>query len=141
MAIFHGRCIGASWANLSNDVYYSGVATDSLTVTNAIAEMNSLRYRCIAGNDFGNATSSVATLTVRYIPIINVQPDNQSVVNGQNAVFTVSATANPAPTYRWQTSNNDGVWVALNNAAPYSGVTTTILTITTANVITGLNAA
>jgi hypothetical protein len=64
-------------------------------------------------------------------PSITMQPVNQSVSAGKTPDFTVAASGSPAPTYQWQVSTNGGsVWSNLLNVSPYSGVTTTTLTIT-----------
>ncbi|MBO1679617.1 InlB B-repeat-containing protein [Bittarella massiliensis (ex Durand et al. 2017)] len=41
-------------------------------------------------------------------PLITAQPGDQAVTSGQRAVFGVTATGNPAPTYQWQINRNGG---------------------------------
>ncbi|NDP27513.1 MAG: T9SS type A sorting domain-containing protein [Flavobacterium sp.] len=48
---------------------------------------------------------------------------------GSNAVFTVTTSGTSSPTYKWQVNNGTG-WVDLTNVAPYSGVSTSSLTVT-----------
>jgi hypothetical protein len=68
-------------------------------------------------------------------PSITLQPVNQTVRPGRNASFTVAASGMPAPTFQWQISTDGGsAWSTLLNGAPYSGVTTTTLTITGASL-------
>ncbi len=43
-----------------------------------------------------------ATLTNAEPPLISIPPSNQVVSLGQTAVFSVTATASPAPGYQWQ---------------------------------------
>jgi hypothetical protein len=63
-------------------------------------------------------------------PAITMQPVNQTVTAGQSPQFTVAAIGTPAPTYQWQVSINGGsLWSNLPNASPYSGATTTTLTV------------
>jgi len=98
------------------------------------------QYRAVATNSAGTATSTAATLTVTAAPsapVITTQPTNQTVTSGGNAAFTVAASGTPTPTYQWQVSVSGGAFTSLTNAAPYSGVTTTTLTIT--NVTAGLS--
>jgi hypothetical protein len=56
---------GATWTNLTNAGVYSGVATDTLTISNSTG-LNGRQYRVICGTDTGNtnATSTARTLTV-----------------------------------------------------------------------------
>ncbi|MEJ5994186.1 hypothetical protein WG904_07095, partial [Pedobacter sp. Du54] len=70
-------------------------------------------------------------------PSFTAQPSNSSVCAGSNSTFSV--TASNATSYQWQVSTNGGsTFNALSNNSPYSGVTTTTLTITGATA--GLNA-
>jgi glucose/arabinose dehydrogenase len=126
---------GASFTNLANGAPYSGVTTNVLALTAVTAGLNNNQYRLVATNSAGTATSAAATLTVNTVssaPVITTQPISQTVSTGENASFTVSATGTPAPTYQWQASIGGGPFTNLTNAAPYSGVTTTTLTITAA---------
>lgn len=59
-------------------------------------------YTVVVTNAAGSVTSNAAALTVNAPPVITVQPANQSVVVGQTATFSVTATGNPAPTYQWR---------------------------------------
>lgn len=59
-----------------------------------------------------------------------------SSCSGSNAIFTVS-TNGSSPTYLWQVNTNGSGWVDLANGAPYSGVTTSTLTIS--GVTSGMN--
>ena len=54
---------GASWTDLTNTAPYSGSDTAMLTVSPSIA-LNGTRYRVVATNTAGSATSNFATLTV-----------------------------------------------------------------------------
>jgi pimeloyl-ACP methyl ester carboxylesterase len=63
-------------------------------------------------------------------PEITMQPVNQAVTVGQNSTFTVAADGSPTPMLQWQVSTNAGVtWTNLTNTSPYSGVTSTTLSV------------
>jgi sugar lactone lactonase YvrE len=86
-----------------------------------------------AGNlyvaDTGNHVIRVALLSPTT-PTIDTHPSSTSVNAGANATFTVTASGNLTPSMQWQVSTNGGTsWSDLSNASPYSGVTTTTLTI------------
>ena len=54
---------GTGFANLSNAGPYSGVTTNTLTVTGATAAMNNYNYRCLISNSWGcSDTTSSSTL-------------------------------------------------------------------------------
>jgi hypothetical protein len=61
---------GANWNNVTNTGIYSGAATATLTITNAIAPLNNNRYRCL----LSNATCSVPTATNASILTVNALP-------------------------------------------------------------------
>jgi hypothetical protein len=61
-------------------------------------------------------------------PVITSQPANAVVCLGGNTTFDVVASG-PSLTYQWQEDQGAG-FVNLSNVAPYSGVTTSTLTIT-----------
>jgi len=67
---------------------------------------------------------------------VTTQPTSQTVTYGAaTATFSAAAAGSPAPTVQWQLSTNSGgSWSNLSNVAPYSGVTTGTLTITSPTV-------
>ncbi|MGB7220414.1 MAG: S8 family serine peptidase, partial [Vicinamibacterales bacterium] len=125
---------GGSFTDLANTAPYSGVTTTTLTVTSATVGLTGNQYRAVATNSAGTATSTAATLTVTAIPVITTQPTSQTVAAGATATFSVAASGTPTPTYQWQVAIGGGAFTALTNVAPYSGVTTATLTVTSATV-------
>ena len=122
---------GASYVNLSNTAnVYSGVTTANLTVENITAGMDDYRYRVIISNDAcASATSTHGLLTVKPSPSITTQPSNKTICSGSNTSFSI--VASNATSYQWQVNSGSG-WGAVPNAAPYSGVSTATLSITSA---------
>lgn len=123
---------GVNWSNLTNVSPYSGVTTDTLTITAADPSLNGNQYRCVATNSVGAGTSDVAHLTVGIpsAPIFDTQPTNQSGTIGATVSFTAAASGIPTPTLQWQVSTDGGSnWTDLTNITPYSGTTTGTLTI------------
>jgi hypothetical protein len=116
--------------NLNNGGHYSGATTGTLTITGADSN-DVASYRCVVTNAYGSATSSSATLSLvssNTAPTITQQPANQSVSPGATASFAVSASGSGTLSYQWQKNT-----IALSNAGHYAGVTTTTLTISTAD--------
>lgn len=62
-------------------------------------------------------------------PAITTQPASVTVASGANTTFSVVATGTPTPTLKWQRSTDGTTFTDLSNGAPYSGVTTTTLTV------------
>jgi hypothetical protein len=113
---------------LTNNASYSGVTTNTLTISNPAITLNGKQYTVKLNGSCGSeVTSNTATLTVNANPTITVQPSNPSSVCENNGTATISVTAYGAGLlYQWYV---DGTTV-LTNTAPYSGVTTETLTIT-----------
>ncbi len=83
-------------------------------------------------------TAAYPTPNANYTSIgtsstITAQPTDQSVNVGGTAVFsTVLTTGSGTTTYQWQVSADGGTtWTNVTNSAPFSGATTTTLTVTT----------
>ncbi|RWU07813.1 beta strand repeat-containing protein, partial [Pedobacter chitinilyticus] len=127
---------GSGFTDITNGGVYSGATTTTLAITGATAGMNAYQYRCVATGvpSFVPANSNAATLTINPSPSITTQPSNVSINNGGNT--TITAQASNATGYQWQLDNGGG-FNNLANTAPYSGVTTTTLTITNATL--GMN--
>jgi len=87
-----------------------------------------------AGNlyvsDSGNHAIRVGMVSAAA-PAITTSPASVAVNEAGTATFTVAITGNLAPTIAWQVSSDAGTtWTTITNAAPYSGATTSTLTVT-----------
>jgi len=85
------------------------------------------------GFSTGGATVHVGTVVFRGTtppagPTITDQPDNEPVVEGDPATFTVAATGTGTLTYQWQEDDGGG-FSNVTNGGAYSGATTATLTI------------
>ena len=114
-------------ANLSNGGHYSGATTATLTITGADSG-DAANYRCVVTNEGGSTNSNAAALTLKAATTITQQPSDQSVNEGETAIFSVTATGDGTRTYRWQKNQ-----VNLSNGGHYSGVTTATLTVSSAD--------
>lgn len=88
--------------NISDVGNWSGSATDTLNITSA-PEADSGDYTVVISNAYGSTTSSVATVTISLNPVApNMNgPNNLSVLQGNTAVFSASASGFPAPDLQW----------------------------------------
>ena len=91
--------IGFQW--LFNAAPLPDATNSSYTIGN-VQTNDAGGYSVIATNTFGNATSSVATLTVIVAPVILVNPASLTVVTGSTAGFSVSAIGAAPLGYQWQ---------------------------------------
>ena len=92
---------GVTWFNLSDTAAYSGAATSMLSVTGATVGDSGSKFRCVAANASGTATSRTVALTVHSetSPVITEQPPSQEVVNGQQVSLSIATTG--ASSYQW----------------------------------------
>ncbi len=118
------------WQSSTDGVTYTNLpgATSGTYDSGATTVAHSgRRYRVVATNVAGTATSNAATLTVSPIPdaspAITTQPQSQTVTAPASATFTALASGTPAPAYQWQ-SSTDGVAFADIAGATGSSFTT-----------------
>jgi hypothetical protein len=102
-----------------------GATSSPLSITSTTPGENGYEYRAVFTNTQGSATSSAATLTVLYAPVITTQPQSQTDPAGQVATFTAAANANPTATVQWQVSVDGGT--TFNNIAGATATTYTLL--------------
>jgi phosphotransferase system IIA component len=79
----------------------------------------------------GTSNSFTVSAPACTTPSVTTQPTGQSITYGASTSFTAAASGTPTPTIQWQVSTGGGPFTNLSNVAPYSGVTTGTLTITT----------
>jgi hypothetical protein len=100
----------SSWADVP------GGTGAALTVDAARAD-DGARYRAVASNEAGTATSAPATLTVTWGPEVTEPPADAAGLPGTTARFAVAAAGSPAPAVRWQTApSGQDVWTDVAGA-------------------------
>ncbi|HXJ72523.1 MAG TPA: immunoglobulin domain-containing protein, partial [Candidatus Dormibacteraeota bacterium] len=82
-------------------------ATGSSYTKNNVQATNAGSYSVVVSNVLGNATSGNAVLTVNTPPAITGQPQSQSVIAGNNASFTVTASGASPLAYQWRLSGTN----------------------------------
>jgi hypothetical protein len=95
-----------------NGAAITGATSASYTTPAAIASDNGSSFTVTVTGTSGSVTSSAATLTVNGPPAITAQPTSKTVLAGQTATFSVTATGSGTLTYQWNL-----------NATPISGAT------------------
>ena len=96
-----------------NDTDISGATSSMYTTPATSMEDSGAVFAVVVSNSAGKASSNTATLTVSAAPVapvapsITSQPDNQSVVTGSSATFTVTATGSAPLTYQWKKNDTD----------------------------------
>ncbi len=95
---------GTSWTNVGGSgtsPFVYGFNADDLSM-----DGHQYRLRVSDGTNFG-ASAPITVSVTASAPTIQVQPQNQTIVFGSNAVFSVSAFG-ASRTYQWQSSANNG---------------------------------
>jgi len=103
---------GSTWTNLGNSTPYSGVTTTTLTITGVTASLNGRRYRAVATNQSGSATSDAATLTVRFVATTPTSLRFGAIKAGAAGNVT---TVTPAQTVTVLFSGTSGTWTATSD--------------------------
>ncbi|MGN6645782.1 MAG: immunoglobulin domain-containing protein, partial [Cytophaga sp.] len=104
----------------------SGALTSVLTITGTTSG-DAGSYSCTINNACsGVLNSTAATLTVRDLPAITIQPSDVTICGSANVNFTIAATGTGI-TYQWKKGG-----VALTDGGAISGATTASLSISPA---------
>ena len=137
----------------NNDTLLTNATNASITITNAQAS-DIGGYSVTVSNAFGSPVTSASanlTVTTPTAPSIVTQPQSQTVLPGQSAVFTVSAGGSIPLSYQWYFNTNtllpnatsDTLTVTnvqLTNAGAYSVVVSNFVnTATSTNVVLTVN--
>ena len=112
-----------------NGANISGATTSSYTLSN-VQTGDAGSYAAFVSNAAGSATSANGVLVVLVSPAITAQPLSQTVTQGQNATFTVTASGTTPLAYQWRlygtniagatTSSYTRSNLQLADAGPYS---------------------
>jgi hypothetical protein len=90
---------GSTWVDIAG-----ATGTDFSTGALAFAD-SGLTVRAVATNVAGTVETTSATVAVlAEAPAVVTQPTDVSVVSGDNAVFTIRVSGDPAPHIQWQTA-------------------------------------
>ncbi len=87
--------------NLINGGKFSGATNSTLTIT-SVSSNEAAIYSVAITNLAGNVTSSNATLTVIYPPVITAQPLGQRLVLGNGVAFNVAVSGTAPFHYQWR---------------------------------------
>jgi hypothetical protein len=113
---------GGTYTNLSNATFYSGVTTNTLTITGATAAMNGYRYRAAAINGVASCftNSNHGTLTVSSIATSGSQT-NIACYGGASGNATVFHSGGISPyTYSWSPAGGTGSTASGLSAGTYT---------------------
>jgi hypothetical protein len=129
-ATFRVGVSGNSTPPLSYQWYFNGMnplagaTAASLTLTN-VQLTNAGNYLVVVTNALGSVTSSNAALTVLEPPLITTQPANQTVFQGSNVTFTVTATGAMPLSYQWYFNEQSLLAGATNASLVLANVSST----------------
>ena len=101
--------LGYAWLKagiaLTNGGRFSGANSNVLTITN-LQPSDAAAYAFVASNAVGVATSAVATVTVLYAPSVIAHPQNLTVTENSNALFSVTVSGSAPLSYQWSFNGN-----------------------------------
>lgn len=114
---------GNGFEDLTDGGQYFGTENPILSVVNASFANDMQPFRCVIINGACTDTTDVAFLNV--CGSVTLQPENQFVLAGSSAEFTV-ASNDPEAAFQWQTNIGFG-FQNLSDAGQYNGTTTPTL--------------
>ena len=120
---------GSGFTALTNGGVYSGVTTDTLTITGATAAMNGYQYEAVFTNGAARSTTNPATLTVEIAPSSDHEADRPDGRGGQQRQLHGHGQRQPHA-HRAVGGQHRQRLHRLTNGGVYSGATTGTLTIT-----------
>ena len=125
-----------------NSTNISGAIASSLTLTN-VQPADAGSYTVIVTNSAGSITSTVAALAVHVPPSIAQQPQSQTVNQGSNATFTVTASGTTPLAFQWRfnTTNIAGattIAYTRTNAQPADAGSYTVVVTNVAGSVTSV---
>jgi hypothetical protein len=112
-----------SWENDSDASAHS----HTLTIASTTPSQNGNEYRAVFTNKAGFATTTEASLDVRFAPTVSKNPTKATVTEGSPASFKAEASGNPSPQVQWEVSTDGFTW---EHDTTDAGTNTTTLTIT-----------
>lgn len=110
-------------APLADSGRLTGSTTPALSIRSVLTN-DAGNYQLIVTNNYGAATSQVATLAVLLPPMIVSQPTNQTVQPGSNVTMAVTAIGPGTLGYQWLFNGNN-----LADGGRISGSSTAVLSI------------
>lgn len=139
-------CSGTALSAMSSTVagvtwYWQGTNAAGTSTTNPTSINDNITtsgtYYVRARTDGSSclSTSSSTLVTINLPPSVTSQPTDKTQCVGANTTFSATATGTGL-TYQWQVNTGSG-FANLTNVAPYSNVTTAIMTIT--GITAGMN--
>jgi len=90
-----------SWVNSARE----GATTTSLIVL-ADNSTDQMQFRCVVSNRFHTTLSNTVSLVLITTPVIQADPQNISVVEGNSAAFSVNVSGR-SMTFRWQVRQDE----------------------------------
>ena len=115
------------WQVSADGVTYVDIADATgteLVLADVTTAVDGTTYRAAVSNAGGTVTSGPALLGVAGLgPQVVVHPTSATVAEGDDATFAVTATGDPTPTFRWQTSYDGLLW---SDVASATGATFTL---------------
>ncbi len=122
--------MGSGFVDIGADTgVYSGSGTPNLFLTLVPSSYDGYIYHAVvSGVCSPTATTDDVLLTVHDNPEIILEPVNDTVCEGDPAIYTVDAGVTTGVNYQWQV-NRVGLWQDVSDGVDYAGTTTAQLTV------------
>lgn len=118
LQVVASNATGYQWKKGASNI--SG-ATSATYTKNSVVPADAGSYTCVVSGEGGlSVTSDAATVTVNALPVITVQPTNQTINEGETLNLSITATG--ATGYQWK---KDNVNIPSATSATYTKENTT----------------
>src|SRR5204863_38663 len=105
-----GAGLTYEWFQGATSLGAASATASTLTINNATAS-NAGNYTVVVRgtcNPTTGVTSAIAAVTIQEVPEVTAHPVSQTICEGGNTSFTVSAGITTTPTFQWQVSTDGG---------------------------------
>ncbi|HVQ37355.1 MAG TPA: PQQ-dependent sugar dehydrogenase [Pyrinomonadaceae bacterium] len=109
------------WQRHTNSI--GGATSPTYSLPNVSLADNGAKFKVVITNAFGSITSNEVTLTVAAPPVINQEPSDSTVSQGQPASFQVGVVGTTPLNYLWKRNNVD---LADSNSPTYTVASATL---------------
>lgn len=121
-----------SYADIFDGGSFSGTSSNTLQISNVDGSLDNERFLCVVSSGECSVNSNNRRVSVQSEPSFSLAPADQTICEGEDAVFSRSASNfnGVVNTYQWQEAmSGSDIFADITDGENYSGTTSTTLTV------------